>query len=532
MLKRKYVGFILSLAIVSVLAGSLLYYGMVWAQGVGEYSPWADMNDDGKIDMRDVYVVARKFGTSGEPITKAAIAYDSGWINITDKRGQDIIIIHNLNITDWSSADVMVDIVGKKTLDGDLLRYPGLTDYKQGWNKTYGGTYDDWRACAVQTADQGYALTGYSRSFGAGDFDAWLVKTDANGNAQWNKTYGGTSDDRAFSLVQTVDGGYALAGYTMSFGAGLTDAWLVKIDANGIAQWNKTYGTGYSDDAICVVQTDEGGYALAGLTYSYGSGLCDFWLVKTDANGIAQWNKTYGGASDDRAFSLVQTVDGGYALTGWTYSFGAGESDAWLVKTDTNGNAQWNKTYGGIDFDEVWSVIQTVDGGYALAGTAESFGAGGDDFWLVKTDANGIAQWNKTYGTAYVDEAYCVVQTVDGGYALAGYTESFGGHGDFWLVKTDTNGNAKWNKTYGGTSRDWAFSVVQTVDGGYALAGYTMSFGAGGLDFWLVKTDVFWMWSGLAWTDSSADTITLYRGTTDPYWNYVRVRIWKIKETP
>jgi len=177
-------------------------------------------------------------------------------------------------------------------------------------------------------------------------------------------------------------------------------------------------------------------------------------------------------------------------------------------------------------------LVQTGDGGYALAGYTESFGAGNADCWLVKIDANGNAQWNQTYGGTSYDAARALVQTGDGGYALAGYTSSFGVGGyDCWLVKTDAAGNAQWNQTYGGKGIDWAIALVQTSDGGYALAGWTESFGAGSTDFWLVKTDASGnaggVESGLAWTDSSANTVTLYRGATDASWNYVRVRLWK-----
>jgi hypothetical protein len=260
-----------------------------------------------------------------------------------------------------------------------------------GWTKTYGGTSYDEAWALVQTVDGGYALAGVTDSFGAGSYDFWLVKTDSVGNAQWNQTYGGTGNDEARALVQTVDGGYALAGVTDSFGAGSYDFWLVKTDANGNAQWNKTYGGTNIDYGAALVQTSNGGYALAGGTYSFGAGNGDFWLVKTDSVGNAQWNQTYGGTGNDGAGALVQTVDGGYALAGVTKSFGAGDYDFWLVKTDANGNAQWNKTYGGTSTDYgVNALVQTVDGGYALAGVTKSFGAGDYDFWLVKTDANGV----------------------------------------------------------------------------------------------------------------------------------------------
>jgi predicted secreted protein len=436
----------------------------------GQYDPWLDVNNDGVIDGGDLSMVARDFGTGGQNITKASVDYNSGWINITNKAGQNIIVTHGLN-----STDIMVDIQGKTTLDGGShQRYYGLTPYMPGWSQTYGGTNYERALSVVATGDGGYALAGYTNSFGAGSNDFWLVKTDSAGNMLWNKTYGGTGDDEAYSLVQTGDGGYALAGYTNSFGAG--------------------------------------GY--------------DFWLVKTDATGNMQWNKTYGGTGDDEGGFLVQTADGGYALTGLTTSFGAGIADFWLVKTNASGNMQWNKTYGGTGADDPSMLVQTGDGGYALIGITNSFGAGGWDFWLVKTNATGNMQWNKTYGGTGDEVANCLVQTADGGYALTGLTTSFGaGIADFWLVKTDASGNMQWNKTYGGTGDDEAYSLIQTRDGGYALAGYTNSFGAGGYDFWLVKTDVE---SGLAWVDSSANTITLYRGATDPWWNYVRVKIWQV----
>jgi predicted secreted protein len=298
-----------------------------------------------------------------------------------------------------------------------------------------------------------------------------------------------------------------------------------------------TYGGTNDDRAYALVQTSDGGYALAGWTNSFGAGSYDFWLVKTDAAGTMQWNTTYGGTASDRAYALVQTTDGGYALAGNTQSFGAGWSDFWLVKTDASGNMMWNQTYGGTDWDYAYALVQTTDGGYALAGYTDSFGAGGSNFWLVKTDTNGNMQWNMTYGGTNDDRVYALVQTSDGGYALAGWTNSFGAGGsNFWLVKTDTNGNMQWNQTYGGTNNDQAYALVQTTDGGYALAGYTYSFGAGSYDFWLVETDasgnVGGVESGLAWIDSSANTITLYRGATDTSWNYVRVRLWKPRETP
>jgi len=262
------------------------------------------------------------------------------------------------------------------------------------------------------------------------------------------------------------------------------------LGADPSLSWSKTFGGEDSDWAFSVIQTSDGGYALAGYTGSYGAGGEDFWLVQTDSAGNEEWNKTFGGEDSDWAFSVIQTSDGGYALAGYTGSYGAGGEDFWLVKTDSAGNEEWNKTFGGENSDWARSVIQTSDGGYALAGYTESYGAGGEDFWLVKTDSAGNEEWNKTFGGENSDWARSVIQTSGGGYALAGITESYGAGGvDFWLVKTDSSGNEEWNKTFGGEDPDWALSVIQTSDGGYALAGVTESYGAGGFDFWLVKTE-------------------------------------------
>jgi hypothetical protein len=355
--------------------------------------------------------------------------------------------------------------------------------------KTYGGIYVDWARFVQQTSDGGYIVAGGTSSFGAGSYDFFLIKTDAFGNVQWAKTYGGTDYDDARSVQQTSDGGYVVTGYTYSFGAGLSDVFLVKTDASGNIQWAKTYGgTGY-DFASSVQQTSDGGYIVTGTTYSFGEG-GDIFLIKTDANGNVQWAKTYGGTDYEFASSIQQTSDGGYILAGLTSSFGAGSYDFFLIKTDAFGNVQWAKTYGEAGGEGASSIQQTSDGGYILAGGTLSFGAGGSDIFLIKTDANGNVIWAKTYGGTNSDYAFSVQQTSDGGYILTGYTYSFGaGNEDIILIKTDANGNIIWAKTYGGTGYDAAYSVQQTSDGGYILAGYTASFGAGSLDFFLIKTD-------------------------------------------
>ena len=302
----------------------------------------------------------------------------------------------------------------------------------------------------------------------------------------WNRTYvRGGAFDEARRVVQTSDGGYALAGESgWHEGASF---WLVKTDHDGNIMWNKTYrGASFGAEAFSLVISDDGGFAIGG--YSWQAGQNHIWLVKTDANGDMLWNKTYGGEGNDRAYSMIKTSDGGYALAGSTTSFGVGSVDGYLVKTDPEGNMVWNRTYGGGNWDDLGCVVQTSDGGYALAGQTSSYGADGMNFWLVRTDGTGEAQWSHTYGGMGRDWASSVVQTSDGGYALAGQTDSFGPSTDAWLLKTDASGNVQWNRTYGRDLQDGATALTLSSSGRYVLAGYE-SFPATGMDLWLAEID-------------------------------------------
>ncbi len=356
------------------------------------------------------------------------------------------------------------------------------------WTKTFGGVAGDAGRSVQQTIDGGYIIAGRTVSFGAGGGDAWLIKTNAAGDTLWTKTYGGVDDDYAESVQQTTDGGYILAGMTESFGVGDFDVWLIKTDAAGDTLWTKTFGGSYWDYGYSVQQTTDQGYIITGITRSFGAGGIDVWLIKTDTLGNTLWTKVYGGSSNDGANSVQQTADEGYIVTGYTESFGAGEWDVWLIKTDTLGDTLWAKTFGGVSWDEGSSVQQTTDGGYIVAGRTSSYGTGTASVYLIKTDAAGDTLWTKVIGGSGYDEALSVQQTTDGGYIIAGFTASFGvvGH-DVLLVKTNDLGDTLWTKTIGGNDYEWSYSVQQTTDGGYITAGYTGSFGAGAEDIWLIR---------------------------------------------
>jgi len=314
----------------------------------------------------------------------------------------------------WSFATGEYDVYLIKTdSNGDLV-----------WQKIFGGRDHDYAESVQQTSDGGYIVAGYTYSFGDEEKgDVYLIKTDSNGDLLWQKTFGGTDADRAYSVQQTTDGGYIVAGETWSFGAG---SYLIKTDSNGNLMWQKTLG----GMAYSVQQTSDGGYIVAGDAEN------DVSLIKTDSNGDLLWQKTFGGTRYEQALSVQQTSDEGYVVAGETESFGAGSFDAYLIKTDSNGNLMWQKTFGGTKYDRASSVQQTTDEGYILAGRTESFGAGVSDAYLIKTDSNGNLMWQKTLGGTKNDSAYSVQQTSDDGYIVAGWTSSFGsGNTDVYLVK-------------------------------------------------------------------------------------------------
>ena len=260
----------------------------------------------------------------------------------------------------------------------------------------------------------------------------------------WEQTYGGIDHDWGTSGKQTSDGGYIITGSTSSFGNGSNDVWLIKTDSQGDSIWTKTFG-GTHQKGKSVQQTTDGGYIICGTREDIPE-IGDVYLIKTDSQGDSIWTKTFGGVENDEGYSVQQTTDGGYIITGETESFGIGngEQDVWLIKTDSQGDSVWTKTFGGNERDEGHSVQQTTDGGYIITGETNSFGNGESDVWLVKTDSQGDSLWTKTFGGNEQDGGSSVQQTIDGGYVIIGYTDDpfvNGGVEDLFVIKTDGNGN-------------------------------------------------------------------------------------------
>ncbi len=250
---------------------------------------------------------------------------------------------------------------------------------------------------------------------------------------QWARTYGGSDYDFASSIKQTTDGGFIVVGYTESFGSGL---WVLKTDRNGNISWQKIYGGGYSGyQHASIQQTTDSGYIVAGA--GWGLDVC---VIKLDQTGNISWQKTYGGSENDEAFSIQQTTDGGFIVAGYTFSFGTGYNDMWILKLDQTGNISWQKTYGGSDYDDAYSIQQTADGGFIVAGRTHSFGAGGWDMLVLKLDQTGNVSWQKTYGGNGDEAAYSIRQSTDGGFIVSGESSSLGTF-CMWILKLDQTGN-------------------------------------------------------------------------------------------
>jgi len=305
----------------------------------------------------------------------------------------------------------------------------------------------------------------------------------------WNKTYGGNDHDAVEDTKQTGDGGYIAAGWSFSYGNGNRDLWLIKVDENGNEEWNKTYGGREDDFGMAIIQT-KGGCIIVGTTYSFGleDGKSDIWLIETDEYGNEIWNKIYGGKKSEWGHNIIQTTDKSYVIVGNTGSYGSGGWDVWLIKVDENGNEEWNKTYGGKEMEIGECVRQTSDGGYIIAGVSNSYSVGEWlDAFIIKVDKYGNEEWSKTYGGNDEDDAVSIIETNDGGYIIVGTTSSYDvGYCDAWLIKIDNQGNELYNKTFGTRDREVARCGIVTTDGSYVIAG-EIYLDTRDMDAWLIK---------------------------------------------
>ena len=357
-----------------------------------------------------------------------------------------------------------------------LLLFISMPVYAIEWDKILGGGQEPGVANSIiQTKDGGYAVAGYTVTRITGE-DVWVTKLDESGEVEWDIKVDKTSgkykyNDVAKSIIQTTDGGYAVVGYTRTVFPIKGNIEIIKLDKKGNIEWDNILPCkGFYNKANSIIQTDDGGYAVAGAIEA-NSG--DIWIIKLSEKGNLEWDKVFGGFYYDEANSIIQTDDGGYAVAG---------TNAQIIKLSEKGNLEWNKVFGGDKTATANSIIQTTDGGYAVAGRIEAEFPERDDVFIIKLDKKGNIEWDKFFGGDEDDSAYSIIQASDGGYAVAGQTASKGvGEADVWVIKLDGKGNLEWDETFGGNSYDRAYSIIQTNDGGYAVAGHRAG------DAWVIK---------------------------------------------
>ena len=386
----------------------------------------------------------------------------------------------------WSIAFVSIISIALSSI---FFALPGCSfalayEPVEEWNSTFGGRYGDGVWCLQECENGGYILVGNTASRGEGS-DLFLIRTDAWGKAIWSKILGGSGEDVGYFVQEAKDGGFIVTGSTKSFAMGQELLWLIKTDCNGSLSWDKTFG-GFvyssGDGGWSVDETEDGGYAVTGYTQSNGGGRKDLWLIKTDGQGSRIWDKTFGGREDDVGMSVLQSRDGGYIVAGRTASFGKGGDDIWLLRTDSRGEELWNATFGGKQDDAGFQVAEIADG-YAVVGRTES-GFDKKRIILIKVDHDGQKLWEKTYTGS---SAASLQSTDEGGFVIAGRIDNKKTGRDALIIKTDSIGREEWSMILGGSADDIGTFAVQSRDGSYKLAGITSSLGLGSEDAWLVK---------------------------------------------
>ncbi|MDP5081102.1 MAG: hypothetical protein NWP87_00490 [Winogradskyella sp.] len=386
--------------------------------------------------------------------------------------------------------------------------------------ETYGGSKNDSGQSVIATQDGGYAVLGYTQS-NDGDiqdkqdesFDFWLLKFDLEDELEWQKTYGGSADERGNDIIQTQDGGYAIIGFSFSSdgdvtdNAGLQDYWFTKLDATGNISWQKSFGYQGADSGISVIQTFDQGYLISGIldvTASDGEGNTsrnsnrhaggDYWVLKLNPSGDIEWSKYFGGNFTDTPEAIIQTEDNGFIIAGRSdsddtdISSNIGSYDFWILRISATGHLIWEKSFGGDQIDEARTIVSAGDGNYIIAGDTRSnnndiaSNIGGADLWLIKISPNGNLLWEKTIGGTNFDVARAIVKTQDNGFILAGSSRSNDvdvsenkGQNDAWALKVDSNGNLQWETTIGGSNIDFGYSIAELNNGSIILVGDSTS---------------------------------------------------------
>jgi uncharacterized delta-60 repeat protein len=429
---------------------------------------------------------------------------DSGYVVWAGQDAEEIFLYDGSSITNISNSPNIIENRARINNNGDIAfsGHDGL-DYEiflaspvYGlWARTYGGSGSDRANCIRQTDDGGYIVSGYTDSF-PNDGVGWVLKLDASGTVAWENTYGGPAGQGAVCTDETFNlgspDGYIVAGGPGPPGA---DFGVLRLNLDGTRAWQKLYGGENDDTAYSIQQTYDGGYVVSGYTDSFanpdeGHG----WILKLNADATVAWENSYGGPAGQGVRCIQETFDqglpNGFIVANGPSGPASSYGEIGVLRLNSDGTRVWQKLYDtGNGAGHAKCIRQTSDGGFIVAGTTD-FETGSDDFWVFKLNSSGTVAWSKTYGGSGVDTAYSIQEIAGGGYVVAGSTTSFGaGNEDFWVLKLNPNGTVVWQKTYGGSDVDIAYSVELTSGGGYAVTGSTRSFGEGNEDLWVLKLD-------------------------------------------
>ena len=395
-----------------------------------------------------------------------------------------------------------------------------LSNGTLGLIQTFGGSKNDVAQSVIATLDGGFAVIGYTQSMD-GDvsdkldesFDFWVLKFNSEANLEWNKTYGGSGDDRGYDIIQTSDNGFAILGYTdssdgdITINNGFRDFWLAKLDASGNLTWQKSFGFPGADEGTAIIETSDNDFLISGVldvTSSGGQGNLgrfvtehaggDYWAIKVSSSGDLIWSRFYGGSFTDSPTGIIENNNNEFIFVGGSDSNDVditnnkGSYDFWVVKSEAGGNMIWEKSFGGSEIDEARGIVSTYDGSHIIVGDTRSneqdvsLNNGAADLWIIKISDDGDLIWNRSIGGSNFDVSRSINKTSDNGFIIAGSSRSSDGdvarnqgQNDAWIVKIDTNGQLLWETTVGGSNIDFAYDAVQLANGTIIAVGETSS---------------------------------------------------------
>ena len=382
----------------------------------------------------------------------------------------------------------LVNFVQKFIFSLLVLFFPASLIGQITFEKVFGHTWAEYGYSVLQTTDSGYIICGSSASFPSKNDDVYIIKTDQYGNLLWNRNYGGSWNETGHSISKTSDGGYIISAEYFHPVQDVLKSYLLRINFEGDTLWTKYYAQPGNNNARCAIETYDGSFIFCGaiLTLSTSDGF----VMKTDQSGEFIWSKTYGAVNDTWFYDMKQTADSGYIICGGMET-APGYDDFYVIKTDISGDTIWTRLFGGPGYDAAYSVVENTDGSYVVAGLSwntveQTF----FDVLVIKLNHQGDTVWTKRYGGYEASMGYFLDKTSDNGYVVCGRTRScISCVDDMYLLRLDSAGNELWSKTFGGLDYESAFCVHETYDGGYTLCGYTMTYGNGNGDIYLIKTD-------------------------------------------